>query len=57
MVNDSISKPENVTALKIKIFEYTQDVKFKRCKNMGEIVKNALAFVKRNFENVNPKDI
>ena len=57
MVNDSISKPENVTALKIKIFEYTQDVKFKRSKNMGEIVKNALAFVKRNFENVNPKNI
>lgn len=57
MVNDSISRPENVTALKIKIFEYTQDVKFKRCKNMGEIVKNALAYVKRNFENVNPKDI
>lgn len=57
MTHDSISRPENVTALKIKIFEYTQDVKFKRCKNMGEIVKNALAFVKRNYENVNPKDI
>lgn len=57
MTHDSISKPENVTALKIKIFEYTQDVKFKRCKNMGEIVKNALAFVKRNYENVSPKYI
>ena len=57
MTNDSISRPENVTALKIKIFEYTQDVKFKRCKNMGEIVKNALAYVKRNYENVNPKNI
>ncbi len=57
MVQDSISRPENVTALKIKIFEYTQDIRFKRCKNMGEILKNALAFVKRNFENVNPKDI
>jgi len=57
MTHDSISRPENVTALKIKIFEYTQDVKFKRCKNMGEIVKNALAYVKRNYENVNPKNI
>jgi len=57
MTHDSISRPENITALKIKIFEYTQDIKFKKCKNMGEIVKNALAFVKRNYENVNPKDI
>jgi len=57
MTHDSISRPENVTALKIKIFEYTQDVKFKRCKNMGEIVKNALAYVKRNYENVSPKNI
>ena len=57
MTHDSISRPENITALKIKIFEYTQDIKFKKCKNMGEIVKNALAFVKRNYENVNPKNI
>lgn len=57
MVNDSISKPENVKALRIKIFEYTQDVKFKKSKNMGEIVKNALAFVKRNYENVKPENI
>lgn len=52
MVHDSISKSENIATLKMKIFEYTQDVKFKKSKNMGEIVKNALAFVKRNYENV-----
>jgi hypothetical protein len=57
MVHDSISKPENILALKTTIFEYTQDVKFKRSKNMGEIVKNALAFVKRNYENVNTKNV
>ncbi len=57
MVHDSISKPENIKALKTTIFEYTQDVKFKRSKNMGEIVKNALAFVQRNYQNVNTKNI
>jgi len=57
MVHDSISTPENIHALKMKVFEYTQDVKFKKSKNMGEIVKNALSFVKRNYENVNTKNI
>lgn len=57
MIHDSISTPENVKSLKIKIFEYTQDVKFKNCKNMGEILKNALAFVKRNYENVHTRNI
>jgi len=55
MIKDSISKKENIDQLKLKIFEYTHDVKFKKCKNMGEIVENALDFVKRNYQNVNPK--
>lgn len=53
MINDTISNPEHETLLKMKIFEYTNDLKFKRSKNMGEIVKNALDFVQRNYENVN----
>lgn len=53
MVADTLSNPEHITLLKMKIFEYTQDLKFKRSNNMGEIVKNALDFVKRNYENVN----
>jgi len=55
MVNDSISNEGNITQLKSKIYDYTLDIEFKRCKNMGEIVKNALDFVKRNYENVNTK--
>lgn len=55
MIKDSISKKENIDQLKLKIFDYTHDVNFKKCKNMGEIVKNALDFVKRNYQNVNPK--
>jgi len=56
MTQDTISPKENVDALKAKIYEYTLDVKFKRSKSMGEIIKNALAYVLRNYENVNPSN-
>ncbi len=55
MLDDSISKNENIELLKMKIFEYTQDVKFKRSKNMGQILKNALEYLVRNYEDVNPR--
>lgn len=54
MINDTISTKENIDTLKSKIYEYTLDVKFKRSKSMGDIIKNALAYVLRNYENVNP---
>ncbi|HMC00253.1 MAG TPA: hypothetical protein VKN14_04350 [Flavobacteriaceae bacterium] len=54
MVNDTISTKEHIKLLKSVIYDYTLDLKFKRSKNMGEIVKNALDFVKRNYETVNP---
>jgi hypothetical protein len=57
MVKDSISFKKNIDLLKSKIFEYTHDIKFKNCKNMGEIVKNALDYVKRNYENVNTYEL
>jgi hypothetical protein len=53
MVNDTLSTKENIKQLKVVIYDYTLDLKFKRSKNMGEIVKNALDFVKRNYETVN----
>ena len=55
MVNDTISTPEHIDEPKTKIYQYTLDVKFKRSKGMGEILKNALDFLKFNYENVNPK--
>ncbi|WOD43924.1 hypothetical protein [Hwangdonia lutea] len=55
MLNDSISKDANIDLLKMKIFEYTQDVNFKRCDNMGQILKAALEFLVRNYEDVNLK--
>ena len=52
MVDDTISKKEHVDLLKSKIYEYTNDIKFMKSKNMGEILKNALDYVKRNYQDV-----
>ena len=51
MIMDDISTQENVDQLKSRIYEYTNDMKFRHSKNMGEILKYALDFVKRNYEN------
>jgi len=56
MISDEISNQDNIKMLKSKIYDYTLDLKFKHCKNMGSILKNALEYVKRNYENVNTKD-
>ena len=53
MIADTLSTPEHETLLKTKIFEYTNDPEFLKSKNMGEILKNALDFVKRNYETEN----
>ncbi|MFD0991218.1 hypothetical protein ACFQ1R_14015 [Mariniflexile jejuense] len=55
MSEDNISNDEYVDLLKHTIYNYTKDKKFKRCKNMGEILKNALNFLNQNYENVKPK--
>jgi hypothetical protein len=49
MMKDTISIPENVNRLKTELFEYTKDVNFKHSKTMGEVLKSALSFVKRNY--------
>lgn len=56
MIRDTISTDAHTEMLKSTIYDYTLDVKFKRSNNMGEILKNALDFVKRNYEDVNAKD-
>lgn len=53
MISDKISVSKHIDLLKSKIYDYTLDLKFKRSKSMGEILKNALDFIKRNYENVN----
>ena len=50
MQSETVSTPENVVLLKTKIFEYTNDPKFIKSKNMGEILKHTFDFVKRNYK-------
>lgn len=52
MRNDTISTKENVALLTQKVFEFTKDVKFKNLKAMGDVLNQALQFVRRNYENV-----
>ena len=53
MTTDTVSSEENLKRLRNELYDYTMDMKFKRAKSMGQIVKTALDFVKRNYEDVN----
>lgn len=53
MVKDTISTPENLHRLRKELYAYTMDSKFRRAQSMGQIVRAALDFVKRNYEDVN----
>ena len=57
MVADKISTSAHIDLLKLKIFEYTYDVNFKKCKTMGDILEKALDFLVHNYENVNPLNL
>ncbi|NCT17830.1 MAG: hypothetical protein AUK33_07675 [Flavobacteriaceae bacterium CG2_30_34_30] len=52
MLKDHISSSSNLKELRLQLYELTYDMKFKRCKSMGQIVKTTLEFIKRNYENV-----
>ena len=54
MKNDTLSLPEKITELKMALYVLTKDVKFKKAKNMGEVLSAALDFIKRNYESENP---
>jgi len=51
---DKISTPEKIKELKMALYKMTKDVKFKRSKNMGELLDSALDFVIRNYKSENP---
>ncbi|MCA0132089.1 hypothetical protein [Winogradskyella alexanderae] len=55
MESDEISTQNHIDRLKEEIYNYSHDKNFRSCKSMGEIVKNILIFVKRNYENVSTK--
>lgn len=54
---DDISLQENIETLGRQIYDLTHDVKFKRSKNMGEILELALDFVKRNYQDMSMNQI
>lgn len=54
---DTISLPEHIELLREQIFELTQDVSFKKCGNMGEVLESALDFVKRNYEDMGMRQL
>ncbi|MDT0647838.1 hypothetical protein RM545_14150 [Zunongwangia sp. F260] len=55
MINDHVSTGDKVKNLRQDLYKYTNDVKFKRASTMGQILRTALDFVKRNYEDVNMK--
>jgi hypothetical protein len=55
MINDHISTPKNVRTLRNDLYRFTNDMKFKRARTMGQILRTALEFVKRNYETVHSK--
>lgn len=57
MIKDKLSTIEKVKQLQKDLVDYSKDIKFKRAGNMGKILKTALAFVKRNYLDVNTKEM
>ncbi|HET7361129.1 MAG TPA: hypothetical protein VFI78_04270 [Salinimicrobium sp.] len=57
MVHDNISNKKNVKELKMDLYGYSRDMKFKKARSMGQILRTALEFVRRNYEDVNMKRI
>ncbi|TDN88744.1 hypothetical protein DET49_10867 [Salegentibacter sp. 24] len=55
MINDHVSTQANVKNLRRDLYQYTNDMKFKRASTMGQILRTALDFVRRNYEDVNMK--
>ena len=53
MEADTLSNDENIELLKEQIYEYTLDLEFRKSKNMGHVLRNALGFVKRNYDGIN----
>jgi len=53
MCHDQVSTQENVKELREHLYNFTLDLKFRRSESMGEVLKTAMDFVRRNYENVN----
>ncbi|WP_298790835.1 hypothetical protein [uncultured Allomuricauda sp.] len=56
-LDDEISLDENITKLKLEIYDLTKDMDFKKSTTMGEVLSLALDFVKRNYQDVSMRQI
>lgn len=52
MLKDELAPKAKIDQLKMDMFQYTKDVRFKKCESMGEILQEALAFVVKHYEQV-----
>jgi hypothetical protein len=52
MKADYLSTPQKFRLLRKELFEFTGDIRFKNCRNMGGLVSTALEFVRRNYFDV-----
>jgi hypothetical protein len=50
MTKDRVSTISNVRQLRNELYDFTRDIKFKRARTMGTILKTALDFVQRNYQ-------
>lgn len=57
MSHDHISSTQNIRQLRRDLVGYTKDIKFRRARTMGGILKTALDFVKRNYVDINAKEV
>jgi hypothetical protein len=53
MGNDTIAPEAHLKQLKAELYEYTNDLNFKKAKSMGNLISVAFQYVTRNFKNVN----
>ena len=52
MQEQILTKPENLKKLKLELYKFTNDEKFKKSKSMGDIIKASFDFVKNHYLNV-----
>lgn len=52
MTKDVIAPVEHVDKLKMEIYRYTKDKRFKKANNMGTILKAAFDYVSLNYKNI-----
>jgi len=57
MQKQTLTKPENLKKLKLELYKFTNDEKFKKSKSMGDIIRATFDFVKQHYLNVDLYDL